>query len=84
MISFLLVFDLLLISMVMLEWLRWLMVWNIFCIVGVLLMIFGVCVWFVGSFRFCCFWVCWLVCLIREIVLLMLNGLGRYLKVLFW
>lgn len=41
-INFLLVFDLLLINIEIEECDKWLIVWNIFCIAGVLLMILGV------------------------------------------
>lgn len=83
-ISFLFVFDCLLISMLIEEWDKWFMVWNIFCMVGVLLIIFVI------MFLICvldmvdCFLVCVSVCWVKVIVLLILNGFGKYLKVFFW
>lgn len=55
-ISFLLVLDLLLISMLIEECESWLIIWNMFCMVGVLLMILvvGLLSWILCGC--CCFW----------------------------
>lgn len=55
-ISFLLVFDLLLISMLIEECDSWLIMWNIFCMVGVLFIMFVVGLLILILCGCCCFW----------------------------